>query len=132
MIVNKYYHFTFYFFYDIIIYIWKKEKIVISKINNKNIKISEFYCVNCGNKSYPIVRLTSKEREPGHLKKMFCLYCQAEENMVEIKSNGKYTLEDFKIEYKGGNFINGNRVKPYKQFITEYKNKQKNGVGIYE
>ena len=88
-----------------------------SRLNN----ISDFYCTKCGHKGIPIIRKPGKAREPGHLKKIFCLYCQEEENMVEIKSNGKYTLEDFEIEYRNGNFVNGERVKTYKQFIADYK-----------
>lgn len=54
---------------------------------------------------------------------MFCLYCQNEENMVEVRQSGKYTLEDFWVEFTGGNFINGERQKPYKQFIREHAGK---------
>lgn len=43
--------------------------------------------------------------------------------MVEINSRSKYTLEEFEIEFNNGNFINGERVKPYKQFIIEYYQK---------
>lgn len=39
--------------------------------------------------------------------------------MVEIKAGGKYTLEDFEVEYKYGNFVDGNRLMPYKQFISK-------------
>jgi len=84
------------------------------------VNFSDFYCTCCGKKGIPIIRKVGKEKEPGHLKKLFCLYCNEEKNMVEIRPNGKYTLEDFEIEYKGGNFINGERKKPYKQFLLEY------------
>jgi hypothetical protein len=86
-------------------------------------KLSDFYCTYCGNKGIPILR-TNKAREPGHLKKMFCLYCQKENNMVEIKQNGKYTLEDFLLEFQNGNFENGERKLPYKQFISELRKKE--------
>ena len=91
----------------------------MAKYNGKLARISDFYCTKCGKKGFPVVRKVGKEREPGHLKKMYCLYCDEEVNMVEIKSGGKYTLENFEIEYKGGNFIEGCRIKPYKQFIAE-------------
>lgn len=87
-------------------------------------KLSDFYCTQCGNKGIPILR-TKKEREPGHLKKLFCLYCQKETNMVEIKQNGKYTLEDFLKEYQNGNFDSeGLRKVPYKQFLLDYQKKE--------
>lgn len=96
----------------------------MSKAATKNLKlsrISDFYCTNCGHKGLPIIRKAGKEKEPGHLKKLFCIYCNQEENMVEIKSNGKYTLEDFLIEYNNGNFKDGQRLKPYKQFLADYR-----------
>ena len=85
---------------------------------------SDFYCTCCGHKGIPIIRKSGKDKEPGHLKKLFCLYCNDEKNMVEIKGNGKYTLEDFLIEYNNGNFINGERQLPYKQFIAECRKKE--------
>ena len=87
--------------------------------------VSDFYCTQCGNKGIPILRKKGKEKEPGHLKKLYCLCCKDDVNMAEVKYNGKYSLEDFLIEFKGGNFINGNRIMPYKQFIAEYKNQKK-------
>lgn len=85
-------------------------------------KLSDFYCTYCGHKGIPIFRRAGKEREPGHLKKMFCLFCKEERNMVEIKPGGKYTVEDFEIEYNYGNFIEGERTMPYKQFISKVRN----------
>ena len=89
-------------------------------------KVSDFYCTCCGHKGIPVIRRTGKEREPGHLKKLYCLYCGEEKNMVEIRQNGKYTLEDFLIEFENGNFQEGERKKPYKQFISEIKLNVKN------
>lgn len=91
-------------------------------------KISDFYCTKCGHKGIPVIR--TKEKEPGHLKKLFCLYCQEETNMVEIKQNGKYTLEDFLVEFNNGNFEDGQRKVPYKQFISEIRKKE--GITINE
>jgi hypothetical protein len=65
---------------------------------------SEFYCVQCGQKGIPIVRKQGKEREAGHLKKLYCLNCGVQTNHVEIKSFTKYSYEDFKTEYEYGNF----------------------------
>lgn len=88
-------------------------------------KISDFYCTECGHKNYPIIR-TTKEREPGHLKKLYCLYCRKETNMAEIRQGrNTYTLEDFEIEYKNGNFLNGERKIPYKQFIANLRKEKR-------
>lgn len=90
---------------------------------SKNIRLtmlSDFYCTKCGNKGIPIFRIAGQEREPGHLKKLFCIHCQKETNMVEIKPVGKYHLDDFWIEYEYGNFDeNGNRKEPWKQFTSK-------------
>lgn len=86
--------------------------------------LSNFYCTCCGNKGIPIFRVSGQEREPGHLKKLYCLFCQQEVNMVEVKPTGKYNLENFLIEYENGNFDNtGNRKEPWKRFCAERRNK---------
>ena len=86
--------------------------------------LSDFYCTKCGHKGIPIIRNNGKAKEPGHLKKLYCLYCNSEQNMVEIKQKGSYTLEDFLIEFENGNFKDGERILPYKQFISEIKRKR--------
>ncbi len=78
---------------------------------------SDFYCVCCGKKGIPVLRRIGKEKEPGHLKKLFCIYCGREVNHAEVRPNGKYTYVDFSIEYHFGNFTkDGDRILPYKQF----------------
>ena len=95
----------------------------------RHIALSDFYCTRCGNKGIPVFRTVGQEREPGHLKKLFCIYCQNEVNMVEVRQVGKYNLENFWIEYEYGNFdTEGNRKEPWKQFIS----KVKQGVIKYE
>lgn len=83
---------------------------------------SSFYCTRCGSKGIPVRRSKGKKREPGHLKKLFCLTCQDEVNHVEVQEAGSsYTYKEFKIEFEKGNFDkNGKRIVPsYKQFISE-------------
>ena len=84
----------------------------------RNLFLSDLYCTKCGLKSIPIFRQAGKEREPGHLKKVFCVHCQEETNMAEIRPYGTYNLNDFWAEYEYGNFDkNGNRKEPWKQFV---------------
>lgn len=90
--------------------------------NIRNLSISDFYCTQCGLKGVPILRTAGREREPGHLKKLFCLNCQKECNMVEIKPRGKYDLDDFLIEFNYGNFDKeGNRKEGWRTFIAQIK-----------
>lgn len=103
----------------------------MSKRNNvRNFIFSDFYCTKCGLKNFPIIRTIGGERESGHLKKLFCIHCQQEVNMVEIKPKGKYTLNEFWLEYEYGNFDeHQNRIMPWKQFITKLeKGEDKNGL----
>lgn len=75
---------------------------------------SEFYCVECGNKGIPIIRKKGKEREAGHLKRIYCLKCGREWNHVECKPFTHYTKEDFELEKQYHNFDeNGNRIFEY-------------------
>ena len=88
----------------------------------RGLSLSDFYCCKCGLKSFPIPRQPGKSREPGHLKKIFCIHCQQENNMAEVRSYGKYTLNDFWIEYEYGNFDEeGNRKEPWKLFVSKVK-----------
>lgn len=90
----------------------------------RNITLSDFYCTCCGCKGIPVFRVVGKEREPGHLKKLFCIHCQKEVNMVEVRPIGKYTLDDFWIEYEYGNFNKeGERLEPWKQFTLKIRKK---------
>lgn len=83
--------------------------------------ISKFYCTKCGHEGISIPRKNQKVREPGHLKKLFCIYCNKEVNHAECRGFGKYNYEDFLIEFKGGNFDEeGNRKMPWKQFVANY------------
>lgn len=84
--------------------------------NNRFITDHEFYCTQCGTKGLPVVRKKGAEREPGHLKKLFCLKCQKETNHAECIPNSKYTHDDFIREFEAGNFTEeGLRKIPYSQ-----------------
>ena len=73
-------------------------------------KISEFYCTECGRRGIPLPRFKGNFREGGHLKVLFCPHCQKEVNHVEITSRGSYTYQDFYDEFTRGRFVNGERV----------------------
>ena len=79
-----------------------------------NMLVNNFYCTLCGTKGIPIVRQKGKEREQGHLKKLWCLKCIKETDHAEVKPDGKYTYDDFLLEFNNGNFDeNGNRILPF-------------------
>ena len=72
---------------------------------------SRFFCTACGNEGLSIMRSNGQQREAGHLKKLYCIYCKKEVNHAEIKENGNYTIEDFKREFNSGVFVDGLREK---------------------
>lgn len=77
---------------------------------------NDFYCTQCGRLGLPIIRRKGSEREAGHLKKLFCLYCNKETNHVECRPWSGYTHDDFVIEFEHGNFTEeGVRKMPYNQ-----------------
>ena len=93
--------------------------------NIRHIELSDFYCTQCGLKGIPVFRTKGQEREPGHLKKLYCINCQKETNMAEIRARGRYNLDTFLIEYEGGNFTEtGDRREPWTTFITKYFNEK--------
>ena len=81
----------------------------------------EFYCTQCGNKGIPIPRRRTFKREAGHLKNLFCIYCNKETNHVECIPNSKYTKEDFIIEFENKNFTkDGQRKLTYNELKGQY------------
>ena len=72
---------------------------------NQEITSSDFYCTRCGRKGIPIARKVGKQREAGHLKKLYCMYCKEEINHAEIRPFGDYNYEDFKLEFDLGRFF---------------------------
>lgn len=71
---------------------------------------SRFFCTKCGREGLEVTRKKGQQREPGHLKKLYCIYCQEEVNHAEIREIGGYSIDDFKQEYNLGRFVNGNRI----------------------
>lgn len=85
---------------------------------------SRMFCTNCGKENISIWR-TGNAREAGHLKKLWCPWCQEEHNAVECKEFTKYDVSDFNFEYNNGNFDkNGNRKMTYSQ-LKEMINNEK-------
>ena len=76
-------------------------------MSRQQITLSDFYCTKCGKKGLPIVRRVGSQREAGHLKKLYCIYCKEEVNHAEVRPFGDYNYEDFKMEFELGRFVNG-------------------------
>ncbi len=91
----------------------------------KDFTISKMYCCNCGKEGLPIIRKPGQYREAGHLKKLYCIYCEKEWNHAEVRSiYSDYNYEDFQLELKYNNFDkDGNRKEPYRIFRGKLKQK---------
>ena len=91
----------------------------------KNIIFSQFYCTHCGKKGIDIPRKKGDAREDGHLKVLYCLFCNDYTNHVECKPNTPYSFEDFKIEFEYGNFTeDGQRIYTLKQLKSMIREDQ--------
>lgn len=91
-----------------------------------NFSASDMYCCKCGRKGLNVYRKNSQNREPGHLKNLYCIYCNCNWNHVEIRPFcSDYNYEDFQLEMQYKNFNElGNRKKPYRIFRGELKQKE--------
>lgn len=65
-------------------------------VRGRHFTISDFYCVECGNKGIPIGRRQDQQRERDHLKKIYCLHCQEETNHVEARDFDYSMIENGK------------------------------------
>ena len=72
-------------------------------VRGRHFTISNFKCTVCGKEGIPIGRRQSRQREFGHLKKLYCCNCKAEVNFVECNEIN-YTIEDYKKEIQDGVF----------------------------
>lgn len=72
-------------------------KIFMSQ-NRCKYEISKCICPECG-KQFPIPRIKGNRREKGHVKNLWCPFCQKTVKMVEIREKDFYTTIDGKIIY---------------------------------
>lgn len=91
----------------------------------KRMLMSNFYCTKCGKQGLSVWRTKGSGREAGHLKALYCPYCNETINHVECDAKSNYTYKDFMIEFTHHNFTpEGTRVKTYNQLKGEIENAQ--------
>ena len=71
---------------------------------------SDFNCTEWGNRGIPVLWKAGQSKEPGHLKKLYCLHCKKETNHAEVRPYGSYNYEDFKEEFDLGRFVDGQKI----------------------
>ena len=67
----------------------------------KKMKSSTMKCTQCGTE-YTIQRVVGKEKECGHLKKVWCVKCRKDTNHVELGAH--YFRQDYYMEVLTNNF----------------------------
>lgn len=82
-------------------------------VRRTNVQFNDFYCLNCGKKSFSLPRKTCHQHEQFHRKKLYCPNCRIVCNSIEIKTendrwqfledyqNGVYNNEKEDIIYYG-------------------------------
>ena len=70
--------------------------------NPINFTVSEFVCIECGKEGMPIPRKANKQREKGHLKKLYCIHCQKETNHKEKRQFDNESIEEIKESILNG------------------------------
>lgn len=62
----------------------------------------QFYCTKCGNRGINVWRNPAAQRGKGHLKKLYCIYCQEEVNHYECYN--EKDVAKFKMKFERGDF----------------------------
>lgn len=75
----------------------------------QQVTISRFFCTECGKETVSVPRKIGAQREPGHLKKLFCFNCKKETNCAEVRPFGAYDYADFIQEFNLGRFKDGQK-----------------------
>ena len=65
-------------------------------------EMHDFYCINCGRQGIGIARKVGHQHAAMHRKKLWCCFCKAECNHIEIKTYEE--KEIFMEAYNNGEF----------------------------
>lgn len=63
-------------------------------------QINKFMCPLCGKETVPIIRKTSRQRQKGHRKWLYCPWCKKTVNTYECRNHQE--LQEFKHQYDSG------------------------------
>ena len=67
-------------------------------MRKQSFNISYFICPCCGN-SLPLARKKSCKRNKGHIKDLFCVYCNKIVKTVEVRQGDCYVRNNGKVIY---------------------------------
>lgn len=86
---------------------------------------SDFYCIQCGNKSLPLARKKSLQKEKFHRKKLYCYHCKEECNHIECKT------DDEVVEFLE-NFNNGLYQEEAEESVSYVKKSPNNKINTFK
>lgn len=61
-----------------------------------------FYCMNCGNKAYELMRPRSHQYGKHHRKALYCPWCKITVNTIECRNDSE--VYDFKEAFNAGEY----------------------------
>ena len=61
-----------------------------------------FYCMNCGNKAYELMRPVSHQYGKHHRKALYCPWCKVTVNTIECRNDSE--VYDFKEAFNAGEY----------------------------
>ena len=70
----------------------------------RNFTEHSFYCSQCGNKGFPLMRKDCLKHEKFHKKKLYCIFCKEEVNHIECKN--MFEEQEFKEDFANGVYKN--------------------------
>ncbi len=73
-------------------------------MTRQNFSLSDFYCTKCGKKGISIPRKHGQARKTGHIKNLYCIYCNKRTKHVEISEKHNYSYFDFLEDFESGVF----------------------------
>ena len=71
-------------------------------MGKRNFESHDFYCVNCGRKALSLPRNRGYRHSTFHRKRLYCVFCKQEVNMVECKD--EFETRDFLDVFEQGYF----------------------------
>ena len=69
----------------------------------KNMELHSFYCMNCGEKTYELMRPKSHKYGKHHRKALYCPHCRQTLNCIECRNDAE--VFEFKEAFNAGEYV---------------------------
>lgn len=71
-------------------------------MKQKKMELHSFYCINCGEKVYELMRAVSHQYEKHHRKALYCWHCKQTLNCIECRNENE--VYEFKEAFANGEY----------------------------